>query len=414
MAQAALRHIVFGLAAAGLLMGCVEGAGTGTTDASGAVVAPTRGGAARDIEAPEVFQTTDSALWDGRPSLGGIWVAAPEVTNPERVVMFNPATGKSVQGALFRRERDNPGPRLQISSDAAAALGILAGQPVELRVTALRRAEPEPEAEPEAVAAADPASTDTEGETGGETAPDPATTSDGDADAAATAAAATAALAATSAVASGAQSVADAATDPAGAVAAADTETAVEEAPKRKTWKERRAEARAEREARKAAADAAKAAAAAGVVATPEAAATAEAAGVAAVETAPLDTGTAATTGTADAEAAPVTEPPKTRRQIRAEDAAAAAAAQAAAEDTVPAEAAEAPALSGRLIQIASFSTEANATRAVEALSKAGITAQTRQSETGGKVVWGVVATGDAALLTSIKDAGFADAFFLQ
>ncbi|MFD1808565.1 hypothetical protein ACFSHQ_11940 [Gemmobacter lanyuensis] len=25
----------------------------------------------RDVEAPEIFQTTDTALWDGRPSLGG-------------------------------------------------------------------------------------------------------------------------------------------------------------------------------------------------------------------------------------------------------------------------------------------------------------------------------------------------------
>jgi rare lipoprotein A len=46
-----------------------------------------------------------------------------------------------VTGALFRRERDNPGPTLQISSDAAEALGILAGQPTEIRVTALRKEE---------------------------------------------------------------------------------------------------------------------------------------------------------------------------------------------------------------------------------------------------------------------------------
>jgi len=44
-----------------------------------------------------------------------------------------------VIGALFRREREIPGPRLQASSDAAAALGMLAGAPVELNVTALRR-----------------------------------------------------------------------------------------------------------------------------------------------------------------------------------------------------------------------------------------------------------------------------------
>ena len=52
-----------------------------------------------------------------------------------------------VIGALFRRERENPGPILQVSSDAAAALGMVAGAPTELNVTALRReevADPEP------------------------------------------------------------------------------------------------------------------------------------------------------------------------------------------------------------------------------------------------------------------------------
>ncbi|MDP2740521.1 MAG: SPOR domain-containing protein [Pseudorhodobacter sp.] len=95
----------------------------------------------RDVEAPDVFQVTDAALWDGRPSLGGVWVASPDVVDPERVILRNPANGKFVIGALFRRERDNPGPKLQISSDAAAALGLLAGQPGTINVTALRREE---------------------------------------------------------------------------------------------------------------------------------------------------------------------------------------------------------------------------------------------------------------------------------
>lgn len=95
----------------------------------------------RDVEAPDVFQVDDSALWDGRPSLGGVWVASPDAVDPERVIMRNPANGKFVIGALFKRERDNPGPRLQISSDAAAALGLLAGQPGKISVTALRREE---------------------------------------------------------------------------------------------------------------------------------------------------------------------------------------------------------------------------------------------------------------------------------
>lgn len=95
----------------------------------------------RDIEAPDVFQQAESGLWDGRPSLGGVWVAHPDVAAPERVIIRNEANGKFVIGALFRRERENPGPRFQVSSDAAAALSMLAGQPVELNVTALRREE---------------------------------------------------------------------------------------------------------------------------------------------------------------------------------------------------------------------------------------------------------------------------------
>ncbi len=95
----------------------------------------------RDVEAPQVFQVSDEALWDGRPSLGGVWVASPDAVDPERVILRNPANGKFVIGALFRRERINPGPPLQISSDAAAALGILAGMPAKLNVTALRREE---------------------------------------------------------------------------------------------------------------------------------------------------------------------------------------------------------------------------------------------------------------------------------
>lgn len=95
----------------------------------------------RDVEVPEVFQKTEAGLWDGRPSLGGVWVAHPDVKEPERVIIRNTANGKFVVGALFRRERENPGPRLQVSSDAAEALGMLAGQPMQLNVTALRREE---------------------------------------------------------------------------------------------------------------------------------------------------------------------------------------------------------------------------------------------------------------------------------
>lgn len=104
----------------------------------------------RDVEAPDVFQVTGAGLWDGRPSLGGVWVAHPTVVDPERVIIRNEANGKFVIGALFRRESENPGPSLQVSSDAAEALGLLAGAPTKLNVTALRRQEAPVVAAPDA------------------------------------------------------------------------------------------------------------------------------------------------------------------------------------------------------------------------------------------------------------------------
>ena len=156
MAVGTLKSVVFMGLIAGFVSGCELGKGGGDVS-----TAPLDGTAAsdvaadgdsvtpstsvrlvdRDVEAPDDFQTTDKALWDGRPSLGGVWVAATNVSDPMRVIMRNPANGKFVIGALFRREADNPGPKLQISSDAADALGLVAGEPATINVTALRREE---------------------------------------------------------------------------------------------------------------------------------------------------------------------------------------------------------------------------------------------------------------------------------
>jgi len=93
----------------------------------------------RDVEAPNVVNISEAGLWDGRPSLGGIWVAHPDAKDPEKVIIRNPQNGKFVIGALFGREREFSGPSLQLSSNAAEALGILAGQPTNVSVVALRR-----------------------------------------------------------------------------------------------------------------------------------------------------------------------------------------------------------------------------------------------------------------------------------
>lgn len=149
MASSGAKRIAIVFLGVTFLSACEDGAGfnpfesSETTTEAGAdvITGPTTSVIERDVEAPEVFQQTDSGLWDGRPSLGGVWVAHPDVVDPERVIIRNQANGKFVIGALFRRERENPGPRFQVSSDAATALAMLAGAPGDLNVTALRREE---------------------------------------------------------------------------------------------------------------------------------------------------------------------------------------------------------------------------------------------------------------------------------
>lgn len=291
MAVKAWKSLIFAGLVASLVTGCEPGTfGMDSTTepladaaatADGGAVAPARSVKLvdRDVEAPDDFQTTDKALWDGRPSLGGVWVAATNVSDPMRVIMRNPANGKFVIGALFRREADNPGPKLQISSDAADALGLVAGEPAMINVTALRREEM-PAATPDATR---PLLDTTE-------------TIGPEVDVAATASSA--------------------------------IEAAVAEQP-----------------------------------------------------------------------AAPAADP---AAEIVAEPVAVPAA-----------EAPATPSTDGKAIQIGIFSLEDNAKRAVAKLAKAGIPASIRKDSSLGKDSWGVITSGDKALLAKIKEAGFADAYFL-
>ena len=96
-----------------------------------------------DMLAPEAFSITDTALWDGRPTFGGVWIAYPNIETPERVRITNPENDKSVIGALYKRESGFPGPQIELSADAAAALGVIAGVPSDLRVVAMRRVDVE-------------------------------------------------------------------------------------------------------------------------------------------------------------------------------------------------------------------------------------------------------------------------------
>lgn len=253
----------------------------------------------RDVEAPDVFQTTDMALWDGRPSLGGVWVASPDAVDPERVILRNDANGKFVIGALFKREAFNPGPNLQISSDAAEALGLLAGQPGKISVTALRREEVA--ASTDATAPILDANEGVSATTLGETA----------------------------------------------AAAIDEAEATAKPAPKP--------------------ADGPKA---------PVVSSATPAAAGAVTTTAVAPAGTAA---------APKPENP-------------------------------APAAGAATVQIGIFSVEANANRAVQTLTKAGIAASSRKETTQGKTWWSVTATGTdrAALLAKVKGLGFTDAYAIR
>ena len=179
MAGDRFRRGVALLGLAGLVAACSEGGGLGgllsgaATDAAGGTAPATSVRLVeREVEAPDVFQVAEEGLWDGRPSLGGVWVAHPDVGDPERVIIRNTENGNFVIGALFRRERDMPGPLLQVSSDAASALGMLAGAPTGLNVTALRRQEVAEEA-PAAteIAAATPATPPADAEAAAEAPP---------------------------------------------------------------------------------------------------------------------------------------------------------------------------------------------------------------------------------------------------
>ena len=158
------------LCSAILLAGCEEFQGTAPSgdEATEAAVALGPDGPRteiRDVERPDIFSVTDKGLWDGRPSLGGIWVAHPDVRDPERAKITNTGNGTTISGALFRRERANPGPRIQVSSEAAAALGMLAGQPADLSIVAVRQEEIELAPDPLPLSDEGPETGDTETDT---------------------------------------------------------------------------------------------------------------------------------------------------------------------------------------------------------------------------------------------------------
>ena len=87
--------------------------------------------------APEIFEATGRAEWDGKRTLQGVWVAHPLATTARRVRIFNTDNGRAVDGALFKRDAALGGASVLISSEAAQRLGMTAGSSAELRIVAV-------------------------------------------------------------------------------------------------------------------------------------------------------------------------------------------------------------------------------------------------------------------------------------
>lgn len=91
--------------------------------------------------APERFAVQGEARWNGARTLAGVWVAHPDASRPIRARLINRSTGQAADGAVFRREGMAPDAAMQVSSEAAAALGMRVNRPADLVIVALDHAE---------------------------------------------------------------------------------------------------------------------------------------------------------------------------------------------------------------------------------------------------------------------------------
>ena len=129
------RQLIWAAAMASALAGC-QGIPTpfstrGATDGASVRMVET------DVEAPEVFQLSEDGTWDGKPSLGAVWIAHADAGEPLRTIIRREGTDAFVVGMLYRRSASNPGTGFQVSADAAEALGLMSGEIARLDVTAL-------------------------------------------------------------------------------------------------------------------------------------------------------------------------------------------------------------------------------------------------------------------------------------
>jgi hypothetical protein len=87
-----------------------------------------------DVLAPAAYARSGPAVSAPAKSAAGLWAEAPGLTRAERGRVVNPATGKSVDVALYRGR----GATIRLSPEAAEAIGV-GTRPVPVQITALRR-----------------------------------------------------------------------------------------------------------------------------------------------------------------------------------------------------------------------------------------------------------------------------------
>jgi hypothetical protein len=88
------------------------------------------------VATPAAFFREGPAIADPEGGASGFWAAVPRLPRPERALIVNPATGASVEAALFAGGAT--GTPIRLSGAVAEALGIGAS-PTPVRITALRR-----------------------------------------------------------------------------------------------------------------------------------------------------------------------------------------------------------------------------------------------------------------------------------
>lgn len=86
--------------------------------------------------APDVFLIEAEAQREKPGGAAGLWASVQGLQRPERAEAVNLATGRTVDLALYSAGKD--GSAIHLSDEAADALGI-AGEPVKVRITALRQ-----------------------------------------------------------------------------------------------------------------------------------------------------------------------------------------------------------------------------------------------------------------------------------